>query len=288
MFAICPLSSIPVRALPSNSAEMTTQILFGEVVEVIKTVRRLDALNAGWTNIRCQWDGYMGWVTTKQLQMLDKTFELTSEGAICYEIMSPCMNGEYSIPITMGATLPYFDGISFKIGTQQYTYSGQAIYPNRLSANSTLLLKIARRYLYAPYLWGGRSPFGIDCSGLAQICYKMIGINLPRDASQQAEIGETIDFITETQAGDLAYFESPAGRITHVGILMGDGNIIHASGQVRINKIDHYGIYNAQLKKYSHTLRVIKRVLSKEELIETQVISKEESTETIANQILMF
>jgi gamma-D-glutamyl-L-lysine dipeptidyl-peptidase len=144
---------------------------------------------------------------------------------------------------------------------KKHTFSGQVIFPEQVTPNADLLLKIARRYLFAPYLWGGRSPFGIDCSGLTQICFKMMGIAIPRDAYQQAEMGETIDFIEQTQAGDLAFFVNQSNNIVHVGILMTEGQIIHASGRVRIDKIDHLGIYNEETQSYSHKLRIVKRIL---------------------------
>jgi hypothetical protein len=287
VFAICPLSSIPVRANPSDSAEMTTQILFGEVVEIIKTVDRLDALNNGWLYVRCTWDNYNGWVTKKQLQIIDNEYNIDIEKSYCFELMHAVMGTDHSLPITIGATLPNFDGISFDLNGLKYTFSGQAIYPSQIVANSTLLLKIARRYLYAPYLWGGRSPFGIDCSGFTQQCFKMLGTDLPRDAFQQAEIGENVDFLAQAQAGDLAYFQNSSGRIIHVGILMGDGLIIHASGHVRIDKIDHYGIFHIQNQRYSHVLRLVKRLLPKEESNAIAIVQKV-AEDTTLNQTSLF
>ena len=116
-------------------------------------------------------------------------------------------------------------------------------------------------YLDAPYLWGGRSPFGIDCSGLVQMTYKLSGIKLPRDAGQQASCGTTINLLSEAQAGDLAFFDNEEGIITHVGIILPNNQIIHASGRVRVDSLDHEGIYNVKKKQYSHKLRLIKRII---------------------------
>ena len=110
-------------------------------------------------------------------------------------------------------------------------------------------------------MWGGKSPLGVDCSGFTQLAYKINGYNLPRDAYQQVELGEPLNFVEEAQAGDLAFFDNEEGKIIHVGILLDNQQIIHASGQVRIDNFDHYGIFNTDTKKYSHTLRVIKRIL---------------------------
>ena len=119
----------------------------------------------------------------------------------------------------------------------------------------------AMMYVNAPYLWGGRSPFGIDCSGFTQLVYKIGGKKLPRDAYQQAEIGQTLSFVEEAENGDLAFFDNEEGSIIHVGILLGENEIIHSSGKVRIDKIDHQGIFNVDTKKYSHKLRLIKKIL---------------------------
>ena len=116
-------------------------------------------------------------------------------------------------------------------------------------------------YLNSPYLWGGRSPFGIDCSGFTQMVFKLNGIKLPRDAYEQAEIGKTLNFIEETQKGDLAFFDNEEGKIIHTGIIIDKNKIIHSSGKVRIDNLDHYGIFNAETGKYSHNLRLIKKVV---------------------------
>jgi gamma-D-glutamyl-L-lysine dipeptidyl-peptidase len=115
--------------------------------------------------------------------------------------------------------------------------------------------------LNSPYLWGGKTPFGIDCSGFTQMAYKLAGIKLRRDAWQQAEQGHTINLLEETEPGDLAFFDNDEGNIVHVGIILRDHKIIHAAGKVRIDSIDHYGINNKELKKYTHKLRLIKRMV---------------------------
>jgi cell wall-associated NlpC family hydrolase len=116
-------------------------------------------------------------------------------------------------------------------------------------------------YLNAPYLWGGVTPFGIDCSGFTQMVYKLNGYKLKRDASQQATQGEALSFIEESEAGDLAFFDNEEGKIIHVGIIMSDNYIIHASGKVRIDRIDHLGIYNVDTERHTHKLRVIKKIV---------------------------
>ncbi len=119
----------------------------------------------------------------------------------------------------------------------------------------------ALMFFNAPYLWGGRSPFGIDCSGFSQIIYKMAGIKIPRDAKDQVHLGVAISFVEEALPGDLAFFDNDEGNITHVGIIWEKNKIIHASGQVRIDNVDQFGIFNVDTKRYSHKMRVMKRII---------------------------
>lgn len=279
-YGICPLSVIPVRSNSSDTSEMVSQLLFGEMVEILEK-------KGSWTKVRCIWDNYIGWVDTKQINLITPTeFEQYQEKyALTLDMLQGAMTNGHYIPITIGATLPNYDGVNFSLDGNSYTYSGQAVFPKDIKPNAELLIKIARRYLYAPYLWGGRSPLGIDCSGFTQIIFKMIGIKLPRDSKDQVEKGELIDFVEQGQAGDLAFFENRKGKITHVGVLLEDGKIIHASGQVRIDKIDHFGIFNEDRKKYTHKLRIVKRVLP------PQPKSSKKETEDeseITNQIEIF
>lgn len=253
---ICPLSVVPLRSSSSDKSEMVSQLLFGEMVELLEK-------RGQWLKVRCTWDNYIGWADAKQIKVLSKEDYETYSGNFAYslELVQGAMGDGHYLPITIGATLPNFDGIKFHLNGSSFTFSGQAITPVDIEPSAELVLKISRRYLYAPYLWGGRSPMGIDCSGFTQVVFKMVGLSLPRDASDQVEKGELIDFIEESTAGDLAFFENRKGKITHVGIIMPEGYIIHASGQVKIDKIDHYGIFNEATQRYTHRLRVIKRIL---------------------------
>ncbi len=279
-FGICALSIVPVRSAASDKSEMVSQLLFGETVELLEK-------KGSWAKIRCSWDNYLGWIDAKQVILITPSeFNLFNKNHSCsLELLQPAISDDFYLPITLGANLPNYDGLRFSINGNSFTFSGQVITPSEIKPNAELVLKIARRYLFAPYLWGGRSPIGIDCSGFTQIVFKMVGINLPRDAYEQVEVGEIVDFVEQAQEGDLAFFENRKGKIAHVGILLPDGQIIHASGQVRIDKIDHYGIFNAEKEKYTHKLRVIKRILP----FQLNKLSLEKNIEEVdKNQVKMF
>lgn len=255
-FGISKLSIISLRKEPNHRSELVSQLLFGETYEIIIT-------QGNWINIRSSYDGYEGWIDASQhIELTSKDYNLQNEGNYAVALESACIASSTatSCAIVAGSTLAGFDGLNFKIGKEKWVYNGQALLAET-GKNNNLLEKIAVRYLNAPYLWGGRSPFGIDCSGFTQVVYKFLGIPLLRDAYQQAEQGSVVNFLEESQPGDLAFFNNEEGRIIHVGIVLKDQRIIHASGKVRIDKLDHFGIYNADIKKYSHQLKIIKRIL---------------------------
>lgn len=257
-FGIANLSVIPMRAGASEKSEMVSQLLFGETIEIIERKGKQ------WVRVRSLWDDYLGWVSTAQILEIEKDACDFYQKNVAYslELMQPAVSHQHFLPLTLGASLPGFDGLQFRLNNTSYQFSGQVIQPENVPFSTDLLLKIARRYLFTPYLWGGRSPFGIDCSGFTQQVFRMAANRiLPRDAYLQVEEGDLIDFIDEALPGDLAFFENLRGRITHVGILMPESKIIHASGQVRIDPVDHFGIFNEQSNHYSHRLRVIKRMV---------------------------
>jgi len=257
-FGICLISIVPVRSNASDESEMVTQLLFGELVAIQKQI-------STWLFIRNIYDNYEGWVDNKQIQIIDETefnrlnaFEITYVSDLV-EVVQDLDKMEV-IPIVFGSNIRNLNDHVFIAAGRKFEYTGQLsnILPE---VNSKAILENAMMYLNAPYMWGGKSPFGIDCSGFVQIVFMMSGIRLLRDASMQAGLGEHISFLDEAQPADLLFFDNDEGNIVHVGIYMQNGEIIHASGKVRIDKIDHQGIYNEDTKQYSHKLRLIRRII---------------------------
>ncbi|MEM9850090.1 MAG: NlpC/P60 family protein [Bacteroidota bacterium] len=256
-YGICPFSVVPLRVSAVDTSEIYTQLLFGELAEVMEKKGKT------WLKVRCQHDNSIGWVHSNQLHPItaDEFEAYRKDFAYCLDLMQPIVATDHFIPITIGAKLPLFDGMKLQLEGRAYQFTGQAVFPDDMKTNASLLEKLARRYLYAPYLHGGRSPFGIDSAGLVQTVFQMLGIALPREAAQQLERGQAIDFVEQAVEGDLAFFENRLGRITHVGIMLPDLHIIHASDCVRIDRLDHFGIFNEQQNRYTHKLRVLRRIL---------------------------
>lgn len=253
---IATISVIPLRKEPSHRSEQVSQLLFGETYEVLEKKR------SKWILVRCNYDNYEGWMDEASFHALtEKEFTQLAEQpkAVAIDVVSTATSDKQSIPILCGSDLPFYDGLNFRLHKEKFIYNGQAIQDGQQSA--VAIEKIALRFLNAPYLWGGRSPFGIDCSGFTQVVFKCLFTPLLRDAYQQAEQGVVVNFVQEALPGDLAFFVNEEERITHVGIVLKDQQIIHASGKVRIDRLDHFGIFNTDKKKYSHKLKIIKRVL---------------------------
>ena len=256
-FGISLLSVTPIRFEPNDRSEQVSQLLFGELVEIIKE-------NEKWFQIKMLYDNYEGWMDKKQIEIINaKTKDklLKQSSAFTFDRAQSLNAPNNKFPIVFGSTLHAYDGLSFKIKKESYQYSGAVIQNPEAKDWIEIIEKAAHKFLGCPYQWGGRSPFGIDCSGLTQVVFKIAGIPLPRDAWQQAEQGRAINFVSEAKTADLAFFDNDEGRITHVGIIIENHGIIHASGEVRLDKLDHYGIYNDESKSYSHKLRVLKRII---------------------------
>lgn len=258
IYGICLLSVVPCRKEASSTSELVTQLLFGETYIVEEGTEE-------WLKIITSFDNYSCWLNIKQHNPLsESTFEkINKSKTICNSDLVQIIKNKKlntNIPITVGAVLPFLKDNEMQFDSHHFSFEGTTV-DTSIKNNAQKISQTAYLFLNSPYLWGGRSPFGIDCSGFTQLVFKLNGHKIPRDASQQVELGTPLSFVEEAEAGDLAFFDNEEGNIIHVGILLDNLNIIHASGQVRIDKFDHYGIFHSEIKKYSHHLRVIKRIL---------------------------
>ncbi|PTQ97976.1 SH3 domain-containing protein [Mucilaginibacter yixingensis] len=250
-YGICNLAMAPLRAQPSERAEQVSQILFGEAFEIMEW-------NGQWARVITAFDGYEGWLN----KLLFKTLEQASYQSL---IENPATFTIHPVTQARKRTddsmvyLPFGSSLSFLKGTI-VDIADDAFEIMTEIGEQPDFEAIAKSFLNTPYLWGGRTHFGIDCSGFTQAVMRTQNILLKRDAYMQAEQGNTVDFLQEAKLGDLAFFDNDEGRIVHVGIMLNNEQIIHASGKVRIDTIDNQGIYAADQKKYTHKLRIIKRL----------------------------
>lgn len=253
MYGICNLAIIPLRIEPSDRSEIVSQVLFGEHFEILEQFNQ-------WSKIKLQFDDYEGWVDSKQYQNITESEfnQITKDVIVLSADLLEYITGPDNLllPIPLGASLSFLKYL--EINTSNFNFEGSKISGIK---SKDCILRTAFMYLNAPYLWGGKTPFGIDCSGFTQMVYKLNGYKLFRDASQQALQGETLSFIEESDPGDLAFFDNDEGNIIHVGIIMPNNYIIHASGRVRIDRLDHLGIYNSEANRHTHKLRVIKKII---------------------------
>lgn len=240
----CNLSIVPLRAEASHRSEMVSQLLFGETFEILEE-------GIDFVHIKTDKPSYQGWIQKYQYDKVDNVNDATH---IVDVFGSKAESQAHIVHLQHGT----YVSAEMLVGQEKYQIQGAIRIPT-LDDFEIEFPKLVTYYKNTPYLWGGRSNQGIDCSGFSQVVYRHFSYDLPRDAYQQAEIGQTVDFLTEIKAGDLAFFDNEAGKITHVGIMIDNETIIHASGRVRIDKMDSEGIFNAEQNKYTHKLRIIKR-----------------------------
>ena len=246
-YGLCNHSIVGLRQEPSDRSELTSQLLYGECFKVLEHRKK-------WSKIRLSFDKYEGWIDNKQFQWIEKSdySRLSSQDEIfCADLVNLITDANKQLqPIVLGSILN-------AAALLNHHFEGEKLIGKK---NKEQLIETALMYLNAPYLWGGKTPFGIDCSGFTQMVYRLNGFKLLRDASEQATQGDALSFIEESSPGDLAFFDNNEGNIIHVGIIMENHHIIHAHGKVRIDRIDHSGIYNVDTNTHSHKLRMIKSI----------------------------
>jgi gamma-D-glutamyl-L-lysine dipeptidyl-peptidase len=248
-YGVCHLSIVPLRASASHESEMTSQLLYGEHFKILE-----DRMH--WSRIRNSFDGFEAWIDKKQYKIIEEAdyysleeSDLQLSGDLIEYITDE--NG-LLMPVPLGSVLNF----AARLG---HTFEGENT--GYKSSIKDKLIDTAILYLNTPHILGGKSPFGIDCSGFTQTVYKLNGYSIRRNAAEQAKQGEALSFIEESEPGDLAFFDDNDGVINHVGLMMKDNYIIHVDGKVRIDRIDHSGIFNAELRRHTHKLRVIKKII---------------------------
>ena len=236
-YGICDLSAMPVRKEGSHTSEMVSQLLYNELYEVLDE-------KPGWVLVRTLEDQYEGWIQGIQHHAIGEQEALELQSQIRHIVDQPVLD---------------YQGRHLSMGTVLFEpVPGTLTVPGRFVP--AMMIEFAQKFMDTPYLWGGRSVFGIDCSGFVQLCARAAGKLLPRDASQQVQEGELVYFLPEVQPGDLAFFANDEGKIVHVGMMLDNERIIHASGQVRIDFLDQTGIFNKERNEHTHHLQVIKRI----------------------------
>lgn len=253
-YAWCPFAMLPVKKSPDHQAELVTQLLFGDCVEVFER-------SGVWSRIKNLSDNYPGYVVNMQLE------PITQSEAEHYEKHYALVNvfaTHSERPLTLGSRIPTSliktvgDVVEINLPHDKTIHvdKKEIIFDNLPTNN---VVDLAKKFLYTPYLWGGKTPFGLDCSGFTQLVFRMMGIVIARDAYQQAAQGTAVSGLMASKPGDLMFFHKPDGtRISHVGILIGNNQIIHSAGYVHIADVDSIGI---RLKSgtHSHLISSIRR-----------------------------
>ncbi len=254
-YAVCCVPVTPLRLEPSHKSEMVSQLLFGEKSTII------EEHDSQWIKVRLKYDGYEGWCQQSHSAEIDEEHYTNVDKDLTAGWVNEVDYNGHRMNVPLGSSLSAFKNGRAFWRKNSVHFKGEVWNPEEIKVTPKLIKQVAYKFLNTSYLWGGKSVFGIDCSGFAQMTYKFINKQLPRDAWQQAEQGEVVNFLQQARCGDLAFFDNEEGHIIHVGILLTENEIIHSSGKVRIDKIDNQGILNLETKLRTHKLRIIKRYL---------------------------
>lgn len=252
-YAACMVPVAAMRLEPDHRSEMVSQFLFGEYAVLHQTEKD------GWVLAESKSDGYRGWCQQTHFQPITPVQYAIDPAAFAADWVNHVdMNGR-PVRVPFGSSLPVLYDEQGSLGENTIRFPGKSLDPLKAERETETIRGLAFMYLNTAYLWGGRSVFGVDCSGFTQMIYRMMGISLLRDAQQQATQGELINFLQEARCGDLAFFDDAEGRIIHVGMLLSPMEIIHASGKVRIDRIDNSGIVQVDTGQRTQRLRIIRR-----------------------------
>ena len=257
-YGVCRLSVVPVRVETSDKAEQVTQLLFGDHYEVLESTH-----DRKWLRIKINFDQYEGWIDEKQHHAISKEyFEYLNQAEfkITTDVTSSILYNKSRQIILMGSMIPISSSELFKM-EEQFAFIGEAKNVGQ-KREFEFLRNTAIKYLNSPYLWGGKSTFGVDCSGFTQMVFKICGYRLFRDSRQQAGQGKPVNALHESKPGDLAFFKNHEGKINHVGILLEQDKIMHSSGRVRVDHLNEEGILNQDTKIYTHQFSHLRRILT--------------------------
>lgn len=242
-----------MRREPSHKSEMISQLLFGECCLVV------EEWSTGWTKVSGRYDGYEGWCQSGQLTAVQEELYEAGGRWLAGDWLNNVLFDGQVMRVPHGSWLTGMHRGHASWGKHAVQFTGNICDVTAAVPNASNITETALQFLNSPYLWGGKSVFGADCSGFTQKVFQFFHIPLLRDAWQQANQGATIAALQESRCGDLAFFDNEEGRITHVGILLDGEEIVHASGKVKVDRIDDQGIVDPEGYGYTHRLKIIKR-----------------------------
>lgn len=251
-YAVCTVSAAPLRKEPSHRSEMTSQLLFGETVLILQAREE-------WLRIKCIYDNYEGWITHHLMAAIDERIAIAPTNFVTTGLINEIKLQHNVFQIPMGCSLAGYSENTHRLWNEDYVYEG-ACRNVKLQYTDELFQNTIRPWLNAPYLWGGKTFMGVDCSGFVQTVFKVLGVPLLRDAYQQAEQGTAVTDVENAHEGNVAFFKNESGKITHVGIILAGNKIIHASGKVRIDTLTTEGIFTSDTNKQTHQFHSIKRI----------------------------
>lgn len=252
------LAIVPVRSEPNHAAEQTTQLLFGDHYEVLSL-----SPDKQWAHLRVFTDQCEGWIELRQhhgiseeyFQQINKT-----EFKIITDVATPVLYKKTPLTLVMGSIVPISTSELFKV-EEQFAFNGESKSLGQ-RRDVEFIRQTARKYLGAPYQWGGKSPFGIDAPALVQMVFKIAGYPLPRTLKQLLAHGRKLAPGEEAQPGDIAFFSLKGNTPVHCGLVLDDNRILHAYGQVRLDNLTDEGILVPDTKIFTHFTHSVRRVMN--------------------------